>query len=126
MQEGNNNSERPAISADGRHVAFESLASKLVTDAWCPQDRHSHSRRLGCSPASAPPQRGHENPSGQRDANRYPRHASSSGNRRWNSTMVRGKSGRGTPRPYETARTERTGYAGGPLSGSADYLESGA
>ena len=52
-----------------------------------------------------------DKPSGQRDANRYSRHASSVEKRSWNSKIVRGYDGRGTPRSYETTRMELTGYA---------------
>ncbi len=51
------------------------------------------------------------NPSGQREANRYSRHDSSVPKRRWNSKIVSGKSGRDTPRGYETDRMELTRYA---------------
>src|SRR5439155_7264866 len=45
-------------------------------------------------------------PSGQRDAARYSRQAASSGKRRWNSTMLRGKSGLGTQPSYAPHLTE--------------------
>jgi len=41
-------------------------------------------------------QRGHRKPSDHREAIKYSRQASSSGNQCWNSTMLRGKSGLGT------------------------------
>jgi hypothetical protein len=41
-------------------------------------------------------QRGHRNPAGHREANRYSRQASSSGKRCWNSTIDLGKAGRPT------------------------------
>jgi len=41
-------------------------------------------------------QREHRKPSDHREAIKYSRQAAASGNQRWNSTMLRGKSGPGT------------------------------
>jgi hypothetical protein len=49
------------------------------------------------------------NLSGHRDANKYSRQACSVAKRSWNSKMLRGYAGRGTPRTYETGRMERSG-----------------
>jgi hypothetical protein len=51
-------------------------------------------------------QGGHENPSGQRDANRYSRHAHSSPKRPWNSMMLRGEV---RPRHPANLRTDPDG-----------------
>ena len=69
-----------------------------------------HKCRRVSSPASRAPQTGQTNPSGHLDAYRYPRQASSVPKRCWNSKIVNGYSGRGTPPSYETGRMERTRY----------------
>jgi hypothetical protein len=70
-----------------------------VTDVCWPQAAHSHRCRRSSTQAALPPHRGQTNPSGQREAARYRRHAASVANRSWNSMIVRGKSGRGTGAP---------------------------
>jgi len=82
-----------------------------VIEVWRPQAVQIHRCRRVSPPASRAPQHGQTNPSGQRDANSYSRHASSVPKRCWNSKIVNGKSGRGTPRTYDTTRMELTRYA---------------
>jgi len=60
-----------------------------VTDTWRRQAPHNQSPRV-VAQALWPPQVGHENPWGQRRANRYCRQVSSVENRRSNATSVRG------------------------------------
>jgi hypothetical protein len=38
--EGNDDSDRPVLSANGRYVAFNSLATNLVANDTCPRPRH--------------------------------------------------------------------------------------
>ncbi len=61
-----------------------------VTDCWCPQTVQTHRCRQVSAPARSPPQRGHEKPSGQREANKYARQAASVEKRSWNSKIVGG------------------------------------
>ena len=79
-----------------------------VTDVCAPQLLHCHTRRAWCiAPTSPPPHRRQRNPSGQRQANRYSRHASSEAKRSWNSMIVRGNPGLGIPvklRPTASGR----------------------
>jgi len=56
---------------------------------------------------------GKTTPSGQSDANRNSRQASSVPKRSWNSKIVRGYAGRATPAKLVTHRMEPTGYASG-------------
>src|SRR5680860_483595 len=92
-------------------VRVPCITVPAVTDVCWPQDVHTQRCRRVSPPLRPPPQPGHANPSGQREANRYSRQASSVAKRSWNSKMLRGYAGRDTPRSYETARMQRTGYA---------------
>jgi hypothetical protein len=61
-----------------------------VTDDWCPHAVQTHKCRRVSPPPRLPPHAGHTNPSGQREQNRYCRHASSVAKRSWNSKIDRG------------------------------------
>ena len=83
-----------------------------VTEVCAPQLLHCHTRRAWCiAPTSPPPHRRQQNPSGQRQANRYSRHASSVAKRSWNSMIVKGNPGLGIPSSYDPPQTEKIGYA---------------
>lgn len=61
-----------------------------VIEVWRPQAVQIHRCRRVSAPASQPPQPGQRKPSGQREANKYSRHASSVPKCRWNSRIVKG------------------------------------
>jgi hypothetical protein len=83
-----------------------------VTEVCAPQLLHCHTCRAWCiAPTSPPPHRRQQNPSGQRQANRYSRHASSEAKRSWNSMIVTGNPGLGIPSSYDPPQTEKIGYA---------------
>src|SRR5665213_3486084 len=83
-----------------------------VTEVCAPQLLHCHTRRAWCiAPTSPPPHRRQQKPSGQRQANRYSRHACSEAKRSWNSMIVKGNPGLGTQSTYDQAQTEKIGYA---------------
>jgi hypothetical protein len=60
-----------------------------VIEVCRPHEVQIHRWRRVSPPASRAPQPGKTNPSGQREQNRYSRHASSVPNRPWNSKIVR-------------------------------------
>src|SRR5918994_4115867 len=93
-------------------VRVPCITVPAVTDVWWSQRLHCQTSRRRCIvPASPPAHPGHTNPSGQREANRYSRQASSVAKRSWKSMIERGNPGRGTPSSYESPQTEPTGYA---------------
>ncbi len=104
---------RATIAAQN-HVRSDNLVLCItvpaVIEVWRPHAVQIHRCRRVSPPPSREPQHGQTNPSGQRDANRYSRHASSVPKRCWNSKIVNGKSGRATPRTYDTTRMELTRY----------------
>ena len=80
-----------------------------VSDTWARHATHCQRRLTVNRYARRCPQRGHMNPSGQRQVARYSWQAVSLANCRWNSRKSFGKPGRGTLVHYMSWHAETTG-----------------
>src|SRR3954452_11755445 len=67
-----------------------------VIDVCLPHALHCHTLRRCSTPIEPDPHARQQYPPGQRDSNKYARHASSSAKRRWNSRIDPGHDGRAT------------------------------
>lgn len=82
-----------------------------MTDCWCPQTVQTHRCRQVSAPARSPPQRGHEKPSGQREANKYARQAASLRSAPGAPRSSEGKWGASPREATKPPPMEPTGYA---------------